>query len=630
MLKSRELEPKIDFHRGRSTAFMIYEYFRVTGVHDTVLDYADLQKHQYRAAQHPHGPGKEKYHGLRSACCQNRKKRILTVLYTRGSRRRSNESHGQVADKKLVQSTVSSRDQGMQRRINHETTSSRIGTTELQKEKQSATSAICISFKRKENKAIPFSEIRKEIKKKKEQQAAASSGNTVLPEVKRAEAEAVEDNSTDPAERKTISSSSRASPQDRNMEMNKKKKTFTVLQKNTRSLSTSERFEEMCKELQDTSWDAILISETWRQNKEIWETQHGHIMVESGKFSNKHGVAILLNKRWKKGINWIQCACERVVAMSISVNRHPIVLMSVYLPHSGYADHHVEKTYKTIIDITKKEKCAKIFGGDFNAELGPGEGVELSAVGHYTLNKGNVRGEWMTQWLLENKLVAVNTIYRKSPQKQVTYCSPKNEKKQLDYILVDKKHIAWSRDAEATDILHMGSDHRCVMAKFEVTAKVKNGKPRHQKAPDKEHRNEIKEEGKQLEYLEIEQEVKDADIKKMRSEKEAGEATNANAETIKERRMTEAEGKKTGVASAAGTRSDKERAEATDGGAATEGMSEATDASAAHAAAALGDCIETWHAEAADGPEAHEAEDTNDEDKKIRALIQKKEKHSKK
>ena len=38
----------------------------------------------------------------------------------------------------------------------------------------------------------------------------------------------------------------------------------------------------------------------------------------------------------------------------------------------------------------------KILGGDFNAELGPGEGLELSAIGHYTLNKGNCRGERMT------------------------------------------------------------------------------------------------------------------------------------------------------------------------------------------------------------------------------------------
>ena len=34
---------KVDrFPRGRQIAFMIYDYFRVTGAHDTVLDYADF------------------------------------------------------------------------------------------------------------------------------------------------------------------------------------------------------------------------------------------------------------------------------------------------------------------------------------------------------------------------------------------------------------------------------------------------------------------------------------------------------------------------------------------------------------------------------------------------------------
>ena len=69
---------------------------------------------------------------------------------------------------------------------------------------------------------------------------------------------------------------------------------------------------------------------------------------------------------------------ERIVAMSISVNKHPIMLMSVYMPHSGYADHHVEKVYRTIAKMLEGEKGMKIIGGDFNAELSPGEGLELS------------------------------------------------------------------------------------------------------------------------------------------------------------------------------------------------------------------------------------------------------------
>ena len=53
-----------------------------------------------------------------------------------------------------------------------------------------------------------------------------------------------------------------------------------------------------------------------------------------------------------------------------------------------------------------------VIGGHFNAEVGPGDGTELSCIGHYTLNKANCRGEWMTQWLLEQNLVALNTKYK--------------------------------------------------------------------------------------------------------------------------------------------------------------------------------------------------------------------------
>ena len=35
-------DSKARFLRGTQIAFMIYDYFRVTGAHDTVLDYADL------------------------------------------------------------------------------------------------------------------------------------------------------------------------------------------------------------------------------------------------------------------------------------------------------------------------------------------------------------------------------------------------------------------------------------------------------------------------------------------------------------------------------------------------------------------------------------------------------------
>ena len=130
---------------------------------------------------------------------------------------------------------------------------------------------------------------------------------------------------------------------------------------------------------------------------------------------------------------------ERAITATIVVNHQRIKLMSVYFTHSGYADHHVEKMYRTIEKHTTNCKnCIPIVGGDFNAELGPGCGTECTSVGKHTLNGGNNRGDWMKHWLMLQNFTALNTMYRKNPGKQTTYRSPKGNEKQIDYIIIKK------------------------------------------------------------------------------------------------------------------------------------------------------------------------------------------------
>ena len=48
--------------------------------------------------------------------------------------------------------------------------------------------------------------------------------------------------------------------------------------------------------------------------------------------------------------------------------------------------------------------------------------------------------------------------------------TPKGTEKQIDYILIKRRHLKYSKDAEANGMIHMGSDHRCVMATFVINA----------------------------------------------------------------------------------------------------------------------------------------------------------------
>ena len=62
-------------------------------------------------------------------------------------------------------------------------------------------------------------------------------------------------------------------------------------------------------------------------------TLQGHIYMGAGRFPNKHGVGMLLNKRWKNEINWTDYISERAIAVSITVKNQPVLLMSVHFLH---------------------------------------------------------------------------------------------------------------------------------------------------------------------------------------------------------------------------------------------------------------------------------------------------------
>ena len=130
------------------------------------------------------------------------------------------------------------------------------------------------------------------------------------------------------------------------------------------------------------------------------------------------------------------------------------------------------------------------------------------------------------------------------------------------------------------------------MAKFEIPKEKTKGKPRQTKAPATEQQSETCDDEKQQKYIDLEQEVKEAESR-TNTKSAAGEVTDTSAEAVRqEAEASEAEGKT------------------------------ATDASAAQAAAADDESIEQRHAAALEGTAASEAQERNGKDERIRALVQ--------
>ena len=86
-----------------------------------------------------------------------------------------------------------------------------------------------------------------------------------------------------------------------------------------------------------------------------------------------------------------------------------------------------------------------------------------------------------------NDYSALNTMFRKTPQKQTSFVSPKGKEKQIDCILTRRRYLGDVEDAEANDMIRMGSDHRCTTATFLINTP---GKDTHARRENKKTRDD--------------------------------------------------------------------------------------------------------------------------------------------
>ena len=161
----------------------------------------------------------------------------------------------------------------------------RLRVVTLKKTKNQQKTRIHISYNSKDSKKVFFTGSKDDTNSKDTHNAAGC--DEIKRKSEKEEAEAVQGETTDTSEADVKGSSSKDSPstQDKDSpstqeEMSRDTTTFTVLQKNTRSMNSSVRLDEFLREVHRVRWDVILISETWRRGKEVWETQQGHIVVE--------------------------------------------------------------------------------------------------------------------------------------------------------------------------------------------------------------------------------------------------------------------------------------------------------------------------------------------------------------
>ena len=202
--------------------------------------------------------------------------------------------------------------------------------------------------------------------------------------------------------------------------------------KKQRSMDSSDRIEEMIKEIEDYSWDAILICGTWRSSKvEIWETQRGHIFCGETRCCNlaEQEMEIKNCRHWSHqrtchfNNEQTQIYADECLLLSLGICRPPRRKIA-HEKQRSTADHWRRLQHRT----------------------GPVKDIKRRSVGQQTFWECDKSGDWLKQWLMIRSTRYTNRRLKK----QNTYRSAKGTEKQIDYILKKGNTSAWIKTSKQT------------------------------------------------------------------------------------------------------------------------------------------------------------------------------------
>ena len=208
-------------------------------------------------------------------------------------------------------------------------------------------------------------------------------------------------------------------------------------------------------------------------------------MIYSGKEkSGLSGVAIYLRGKLTNALMGYNPMSDRILRVRLKGTAQNITIIQVYAPTSALPEEERENFYdilQTEIDNTDKSDQLLVMG-DFNSKVGRiVDSNEKGVVGNFGLGERNDCGERLVEFAMENEMAITNTMFMNHKRRLYTWTSPDGDtKKQIDYILVNRRmrtSVSATRTLPGADC---GSDHEMLMCEFKFGLKCfkKSPKPK--------------------------------------------------------------------------------------------------------------------------------------------------------
>ena len=231
---------------------------------------------------------------------------------------------------------------------------------------------------------------------------------------------------------------------------------------NVHSILSEVRLEMLLQELENVSWDLLVLTETWKDSEnEVTQLKGGYLFFGSGGVRGKCGVGFLVHTRLRA--HRFKALSPRLATLDVNMGSTIVRMVAAYLPDTNYSDSDFDDVLLQLDEVarlSKRDGVQLIVAGDFNVQVGQLSGYDDPTVlGQYGFGDRTPRGETILQWCRCRDLILADTVFAGSECLLWTYKNG-HTRRHLDYFLVERGLVKTISSCFVFDGLDIGSDHR--------------------------------------------------------------------------------------------------------------------------------------------------------------------------
>lgn len=237
-------------------------------------------------------------------------------------------------------------------------------------------------------------------------------------------------------------------------------------------MSWNNKDQEIINELKSNNIDICSISETKKKGKGKYEIDD-YTLIYSGVSRDKRGhsgVGLLIDRKYKDHIEKEEYISDRILLVTLNVNKENIHLISVYAPDISKDRAERESFYEELQEavdrIQAKDKI--VIMGDLNARVGnePLGGVTQ----RFNEEVMNDNGDLLKAFCAVNALRINNTFFEHDMKYKYTWQNTRGQQSVIDYIITNRSITPQTiLDVRTLNAANIGSDHKLLLCKLRLS-----------------------------------------------------------------------------------------------------------------------------------------------------------------